>query len=470
MILKRFYETRLAQASYLVACAATGEAIVIDPNRGFDTYLEAAEEEGVRIVAVTETHIHADFLSGSRELAKLTGATLYLSDEGDAEWKYGFGENVRLVHDGDAFMIGNLKFEVVHTPGHTPEHIAFLVTDTPAGETVQSAFTGDFVFVGDVGRPDLLERAAGYEGTMEAGARRLFRSLEKFKSLPDGLLIWPAHGAGSACGKALGGVPVSTLGYEKRVNWALRIEDEQVFVNEVLAGQPEPPRYFAQMKVRNKVGPALRSDRPAPSHLGAHRLTELVEQGAIVVDARPSAEFAAGHVPGTLSIPLGKGFTNWAGWFVPYDTPFYLIAMGEAEAHEATNALAMIGLDEVAGWFAPTAVRAWAEETGRPLRVVTQIDCHDLMAEADRVQVIDVRGQTEWDDGRLPFAQHRFLGTLGKNLDDLDRERPVVVQCHSGGRSAVGCSLLLNAGFRDVRNLAGGITAYREAGYPVTGP
>lgn len=467
MILKRFYETRLAQASYLVACAATGEAIVIDPNRDFGTYLEAAEEEGVRIVAVTETHIHADFLSGSRELARLTGATLYLSDEGDADWKYGFGENVRLVHDGDVFMIGNLKFEVAHTPGHTPEHIAFLVTDTPAGDTVQSAFTGDFVFVGDVGRPDLLERAAGYEGTMEAGARRLFRSLEKFKALPDGLLIWPAHGAGSACGKALGGVPVSTLGYEKRVNWALRIEDEQTFVDEVLSGQPEPPRYFAEMKVRNKVGPAFRSDRPAPAHLGAHRLTELLEQGALVVDARPAAEYAAGHVPGTLSIPLGKSFTNWAGWFVPYDKPFYLIVANEVEAHEAANALAMIGLDEATGWFAGSAVRAWAEETGRTLRTVPQMDCCALMAEADGVQLVDVRGQTEWDEARIPFATHRFLGTLVRNLDGLDRERPVVVQCRSGGRSGIGCGLLLNQGFRDVRNLAGGISDYRDAGYPV---
>ena len=220
MLLRRFYDTKLAQASYLIGCQKTGEAIVIDANRDVAQYIVAAEEDGVRVTHVSETHIHADFVSGSRELAQRTGATLLLSDEGDDDWKYAFAaeSGATPLYDHDVFMIGNLKFEVLHTPGHTPEHIAFVVTDTPASSQPIGVVTGDFVFVGDVGRPDLLEKAAKVKGTMEAGARTLFHSLQKFKALPDHLQIWPGHGAGSACGKALGAVPMSTLGYEGIAN------------------------------------------------------------------------------------------------------------------------------------------------------------------------------------------------------------------------------------------------------------
>ena len=259
MLLKRIYDTKLAQASYLIGCAATGEAIVVDPNRDIDQYLRAAADEGLTIAVVTETHIHADFVSGSRELVERTGAQLLLSDEGDADWKYAFASaaSATLLHDGDSFMVGNLKFEVMHTPGHTPEHLTFLVTDTPATDRPMGAITGDFIFVGDVGRPDLLERAAKMQGTMEASARTLFRSLQRFKQFPDHLQIWPGHGAGSACGKALGAVPSSTLGYERFANWGLATTSEDEFVQAVLAGQPEPPKYFAEMKRINKMGPAI---------------------------------------------------------------------------------------------------------------------------------------------------------------------------------------------------------------------
>ena len=220
MIIRNFYDDKLAQASYLVGCAATGEAIVIDPLRDIQQYLDMAEAQNLRITAVTETHIHADYLSGSRELAAATGARLFLSDEGDDLWKYAYANKsgATLVKDGDVIRIGNLTLKVMHTPGHTPEHISFLLTDHPMSNEPHSLFTGDFVFVGDVGRPDLLERAANFEGTMEAGARTLFRSLRKLDELADSLLIWPGHGAGSACGKALGGSPVTTLGYERKTN------------------------------------------------------------------------------------------------------------------------------------------------------------------------------------------------------------------------------------------------------------
>jgi hydroxyacylglutathione hydrolase len=224
MILKRFYDEKLAQASYLIGCAATGESIVIDANRDVAQYVDAAAREGVKVTHVSETHIHADFVSGSLELARRTGAEMLLSDEGDAAWKYAFvnAAGATLLRGGDTFMVGNIRIDVLHTPGHTPEHLSFLITDTLATSEPMGAVTGDFLFVGDVGRPDLLERAAGIAGTMETGARTLFQSLQRFKSLPDYLQIWPGHGAGSACGKALGAVPTSTLGYERIVNWGLR--------------------------------------------------------------------------------------------------------------------------------------------------------------------------------------------------------------------------------------------------------
>ncbi|MBI4512851.1 MAG: MBL fold metallo-hydrolase, partial [Gemmatimonadetes bacterium] len=242
MIFQRFYNEGLAQASYLIGCEATGEALVIDPHRDAEQYVRAAEIQGLRIGHVTETHIHADYVSGTRELASRTGARIVLSDEGGADWKYGFTHGAVLLRDGDSFVVGRIRIDVLHTPGHTPEHLTFLVTDTAGADRPMGAFTGDFIFVSDVGRPDLLERAAGYAGTMEAGARHLYRSIQQFKGLPDYLQIWPGHGAGSACGKALGAVPQSTLGYERLFNWALRVEDEDAFVGAVLADQPEAPR------------------------------------------------------------------------------------------------------------------------------------------------------------------------------------------------------------------------------------
>ena len=266
MFLRRFFEPKLAQTSYLIGCVATGEALVIDPNRDADQYIQAAAAEGAKIRHVTETHIHADFLSGSRELGARTGATVYLSDEGDANWKYGFAgdSNVKRVKQGDRITVGNVIVEVLHTPGHTPEHLTFLVTDTAGASEPIGAATGDFVFVGDVGRPDLLERAANMKGTMAAGAKTLYESLRAFSTRPDWLQIWPGHGAGSSCGKGISAIPQSTLGYEKRFNWAFRAKGEQDFVEHVLTGQPEPPKYFAEMKRINKEGPTVLGGFPKP--------------------------------------------------------------------------------------------------------------------------------------------------------------------------------------------------------------
>ena len=268
MLLRYFYDDKLAHASYMIGCQATGEAVIVDPNRDVDMYLQAAESNSMRIVGALETHIHADFVSGSRELAERTDAALYVSDEGDENWKYLFldGYKHQLLKDGDEFFVGNIKLTVMHTPGHTPEHISFLLTDTAKTDEPVGIFTGDFVFVGDIGRPDLLEEAAGMIGTADVGARQMFRSVKRFAALPDYLQVWPAHGAGSACGKALGAVPSTTVGYEKRFSWAFQIDDEEAFVDALLAGQPEAPKYFAEMKKVNKVGPTVLHGMPTPEN------------------------------------------------------------------------------------------------------------------------------------------------------------------------------------------------------------
>jgi hydroxyacylglutathione hydrolase len=468
MLLKRFYDDRLAQASFLVGCQATGEAIVLDPNRDADQYIAAARGEGLRITHVTETHIHADFVSGSRELASRSGAKLLLSAEGGADWQYRFARDAdaTLLHDGDSFMVGNLRFDVLHTPGHTPEHLTFIVTDTPATLRPMGAFTGDFIFVGDVGRPDLLERAAHVEGTMDASARQLFRSLRRFAEQPDYLQLWPGHGAGSACGKALGAVPQTTLGYERVVNWAFGITDEDEFVRAVLAGQPEPPAYFAEMKRVNRDGPAILGAWPDPPTLDPASLRDVLASGGLVVDLRPAAAFAAGHVPGTLNIPLNKSFTNWAGSLLPYDRHTYLIVPdGAGRTADAIRALAMIGLDQVKGVFPESAISAWGKHGA--LQQVPQVDAAGLTARNGEVTVVDVRGQSEWDEGHIAGAVHIPLATLADRLDELPRDRPLVLQCQGGGRSSIASALLQANGYENVANLRGGIRAWREAGLPV---
>jgi len=467
MLLKRFYDTHLAQASYLIGCAATGEAFVIDPNRDVEQYIRAAAEEGMRITRVSETHIHADFVSGSRELAQRTGAELLLSDEGDADWKYAFAaeSGARPLHDGDKFMVGNLKFEVLHTPGHTPEHISFLVTDTPATDKPMGAITGDFIFVGDVGRPDLLEKAAKVMGTMEAGARTLFRSLQRFKQLPDYIQIWPGHGAGSACGKALGAVPFSTLGYEKIANWGLIVENEDQFVGMVLEGQPEPPKYFADMKRINKEGPRPLGGFHRPALLPANAIDDLLRERKIIVDMRPALDFAAGHIPGTINIPLNRSFNTWAGWLIPFDSEFYLIDSGGID--EAVRDLGMIGLDFVAGYFDADVIDAWIEP-GRELGTVHQISADELASymKRDAVTVVDVRGRAEWEAGHLPGVPNMPVGYLSEHIGEISQAKPLVLHCQTGARSAIAASLLQASGFTNVMNLTGGYSAWISEDLP----
>ncbi|EPE63203.1 metallo-beta-lactamase superfamily protein [Exiguobacterium sp. S17] len=457
MLLRYFYDQKLAQASYMVGCQMTGEAVVIDPARNITPYLQEAEKEGMTIVATAETHIHADFVSGSLELAKRTGSTAYLSDEGDASWKYAFAKDIdsKLVKDGDTFKVGNVTLEVMHTPGHTPEHISFLLYDRNQTQPM-GIFTGDFVFVGDIGRPDLLEEAAGVKGTTAIGAEQMFHSLNKFKALPDFVQVWPGHGAGSACGKALGAIPTSTVGYEKATNWALQMTDKDAFIKELTTDQPEPPNYFAMMKKVNKEGIQVTNEIARPEVVGTDRLDTLVE-ATQVVDTRRGEDFAQGHVPGTINIPYNTKFVSWAGWLVNFDKDITLIASAE-DVEEVQTDLQSIGLDRLR-FIVPV------EELGQELLTETYTDVTAEQAiesaEKNDVFVLDVRNATEWTASHYDNAERILLGKLMRDHDGLPTDKTIAVHCASGVRSRMAASVLQSLGYKDIQNILGGYAAMK---------
>ena len=469
MLFVRLFDEPLAQASYLIGCSASGEAVVVDPNRDASQYIATAEAQGLRITAVTETHIHADFVSGARELAARTGATMYLSAAGPPEWQYRFGRErgVVLLADRDSFRVGQVELRAVHTPGHTPEHLSFLVTDTASAHEPMGIMTGDFVFVNDVGRPDLLEKAAHRAGTADIGARQLFHSLEWFKTLPDHLQIWPGHGAGSACGKGMSAVPQSTVGYERRFNWAFEVTDEAEFVRRVLEGQPEPPRYFGQMKQVNRDGPPILGAITMPERVAEHRLPALLASGTTIVDTRPAADFGTSHIPGTLNIPYNKSFTTWAGSLLSYQRDFYLLvdASRTGTLERIVQSLLMIGLDRVSGYFGAEALALWRQE-GRQTGQVAQMSVTDLAQKRGGLLVLDVRGRNEWDAGHIPGAVHIPLAELADRLPELPKDQPIAVHCQGGGRSAIAASLLQAAGHPEVSNLTGGFGDWSRTGLP----
>ncbi|MEO7217778.1 MAG: MBL fold metallo-hydrolase [Gemmatimonadaceae bacterium] len=347
MIFRRFYDDALAQASYMIACEQTAEAVVIDPNLDLGTYLDAARATGVRITEVTETHIHADFASGSRALAAATGARLNVSAEGGIEWQYGFAHEpgVRLLREGDVIEVGMVRLVARHTPGHTPEHLSFLVTDTARSEEPLGALTGDFIFVGDVGRPDLLERAAGKVGTMDDAARSLYASIKSFAQLPDYLQIWPGHGAGSACGKAMSSASQSTLGYERIANWAFAPMSESDFIERVLDGQPAAPPYFGAMKVRNRDVPTPRPHELARK-IAADQLASLIAAHTVaVIDVRNKDEWTSGHIDGAVLIPLPE-FHNRLDE-IPRDRPVLVLCEHGSRSAAAAATLDAWGFDDV---------------------------------------------------------------------------------------------------------------------------
>lgn len=459
MFFQHIYDKSLAQGSYLVGCQATGEAIVIDAKRDIDTYLEIAQQNNLRITHITETHIHADFLSGSRELAAVTGAGMYLSDEGGDSWQYLFPHEG--LKDGDIIKVGNLSLKVMHTPGHTPESISFLLTDHPATDEPVMVFTGDFVFVGDIGRPDLLEKAAGLVGTKEVGAKQMFQSLKKFAALPECVQVWSAHGAGSACGKALGAVHSSTVGYEKIRNWAFRFgEDEQGFTDYLLADQPEPPKYFAMMKYLNKVNRPLLVEVPKHPELTKEQFLSAYNKGIKLIDTRHKTEFAAGYIPGSINIQNNNSFSTWMGWLLNYQEQFMVVADAD-QMEDVTRKLMRIGMDNLYGFISDVT------ETGVGLEKADVIDLETFASfiGKNNVQIVDVRGESEYKARHIDGADHVFVGTLRDNLDKISREKQVVIHCQAGDRSTIAYSLLKKHGFKDVKNYAGGMKEWNEKAF-----
>jgi|SRR5690625_278183 len=450
MFFKHVYDESLAQGSYLIGCQVTGESIVIDAKRDIDTYLEIAEKENLKITHIAETHIHADYLSGSLELAAVTGGDLYLSDEGGEDWQYEF-PHIGL-KDKDVIKVGNLSLEVMHTPGHTPESISFILTDHPASDKPVMVFTGDFLFVGDVGRPDLLEEAAGIKGTAIPGAEQLFDSLKKFAELPDYVQIWPAHGAGSACGKALGAVANSTIGYEKIRNWAFQHDDKQEFVEDLLKDQPEPPKYFAMMKHLNKRKRPLLVEVPKHPILTNEQFLSAYNKGMTIIDARTRDRFMRGFVPKSLNIEGGKSFSTWMGWTLNYEEQFIIIA-DEEQREDLTRKLMRIGMDNIYGFF------SGIHELELELDTVELIHYEEVKSAIgkDDIQIIDARSKNEYKEYHIPGADNIFVGTIGDHLDKVDKEKQLIIYCQSGTRTTVANSVLRKNGFENIKFYEGGM-------------
>jgi hydroxyacylglutathione hydrolase len=461
MFFQHIYDKSLAQASYFIGCQKAGVAAVIDAKRDVDTYIEIAKQNNMKITHIFETHIHADFLTGSRELAALTGADMYLSDEGGEGWEYEFPH--KGVKDKDVIKLGNLLFEILHTPGHTPESISLLLTDTPASMEPVMLFTGDFVFVGDVGRPDLLEKAAGMKGTQEAGAKQMYDSIKKFDALSDFIQVWPGHGAGSACGKSLGSVPSTTVGYEKARNWAFQYDkDEKGFIKYLLTDQPEPPKYFAKMKSLNKIERPLLTAVPKLKQLSAAELKEAIAKGIKVIDARTKTDFAAGFIPGSINIEGNNSFATWAGWFLNYEEQFILLA-DESQLDDLTRKLMRIGLDNIYGYIPST--NSWLESGGslEKAKVITLAEFKPMLTDKD-LEIIDVRNATEFNAGHIAGAKHVFVGTILDNLDKISKDKKVVIHCQSGARAAIAYSLLAKKGYKNVLNYSGGMSEWINEG------
>ena len=458
MLLERFYDEDLAQASYLVGCQATGEAIVIDPRRDVRDYLELAAGHGMRITAVAETHIHADYLSGTREISRATGATAYVSGEGGQDWQYGF-EAERL-RDGDVVAIGNVRIEARHTPGHTPEHLVFLVTDGAFSEDPGYMFSGDFTFAGDLGRPDLLDEAADGDDTRFEAARQMYTSLRNvLLTLPDHVQVFPAHGAGSACGKSLGALPSTTVGYERLNAWwgpYVASGDQDGFVEQLLDGQPDAHAYFSRMKRENRDGPAMLGDLEPLSELDSTQARAWVEAGdAVLVDTRPPQDVRRGTVPGSLAIPAAGKTASWGAW--AYDpeseeTPLVLLAIDQDEADHVRDHLVRVGIDHYRGFI--TSLDGFDVAPSRT------VSASELDAMPDPT-VVDVRGTGEYEDGHVPGAEHVSAGRVLWQRDELPHDKPVVTYCQSGARNIVAAQALRRAGV-DVIELEGSYAGWLE--------
>lgn len=462
LIFESIYTDGLAQISYLVGDSKAAVAAVIDPRRDIGIYLEMAREQGLRIGYVIETHIHADFASGAQALAARTGAELVGGRSDD----YGF--TLRQAADGEVLELGQVSLEIVHSPGHTPEHISLLLRDSQQGDEPFALFTGDTLFNLDVGRPDLL----GEDSTKRLAAQLYGTLFTRYVPLGERIEIYPCHGAGSACGKSIGDRRHSTLGNELLFNPALnQPRSEAEFVDWLLADMPEPPRHYARLKKLN-ARPATGTEGPRlPLPLAPDEFRQRSEDRKAVqlVDLRSILAFGGGHVPGALNIALQNEFVNWAGWMLDDQRPIYLIGENAAQIRQATLQLYRIGLDRVEG-FLRNGMTDW-QNAGLPLERIGQWTVHELEARRDRpeVQVLDVRTPGEVEQGRVPGAQHAFVAHLPEGLERLDRDKTIATYCGSGYRASIAASILKREGFREVVNIPGSWNAWQTHELPVQG-
>ncbi|MDG0847502.1 persulfide dioxygenase-sulfurtransferase CstB [Staphylococcus equorum] len=442
MFFKQFYDNHLSQASYLVGCQRTGEAIVIDPVRDLTKYMEVADGEGFKITQAAETHIHADFASGIRDVQERLNANIYVSGEGDDQLSYkNMPEHTNFVENQDIIQVGNIKLEVLHTPGHTPESISFLLTDEGGGSSVpMGLFSGDFIFVGDIGRPDLLEKSVQMEGTTEIGAKQMYQSIEGVKNLPDYIQIWPGHGAGSPCGKALGAIPMSTLGYEKINNWAFNVTDESKFVETLTSNQPAPPHHFAQMKKINQFG--MNMYQP-------YDVFPSLDNARIAFDLHSKEAFHGGHTEGTINIPYNQNFINQIGWYLDYENSIDLIG-DKSTVEQAAHTLQLIGFDNVAGYRLPKS------------EILTQ-SIHSVDMTGKEEYILDVRNEEEWNNGHLDQAVNIPHGKLLNENIPFNKEDKIYVHCQSGVRSSIAVGILENKGFENVVNIREGYQDFPES-------
>ena len=462
MEVKQLYLGCLAQASYIVG--SEGEACVIDPRRDVDVYLDEARDRGWTIRHVVETHVHADFVSGHRELAAATGATIHVSRAADAGYPHD------PLAEGTEIPVGKARLRVLETPGHTPDSICLLLVG-PGDDAPSAVFTGDTLFIGDVGRPDLAA-AAGRSAAKPAAsaaeqAGALYDSLHrKLLTLPDAVVVYPGHGAGSMCGRNLSTETVSTIGEQRRMNYALQPMSRESFVAMMTTDLPEIPAYFGRDVEANREGPALLSEIAPPEPLDPDAVARRQGAGAVVLDTRSSAAFGAGHVPGSIHIGLDGQFASWAGTILPASTPLVLVADGEDRIAEASTRLARVGLERVAGYL-DGGIAAWSA-LGFPLSRTEQITVQELAArlEEGSCRLIDVRRPPEWTAGHIGPAAPRPLADLARSPAAGEAASPLAVICAGGYRSSIAASLLERAGARHVSNVVGGMAAWNAAGLP----
>lgn len=460
LVFEPFYTDGLAQISYLIGDSKAAVAAVIDPRRDIDIYLQMAKARGLRIAYAIETHIHADFVSGAQALAKRTGAQIIGGRADNYEFE------LRQVSGGETIELGQATLQVMHTPGHTPEHISLQLFDAQQGDQPIALFTGDTLFNLDVGRPDLLG-----EGSERKLAGALYHTLfDHYLPLGDRIEIYPCHGAGSACGKSIGDRRHSTLGSERLFNPALREQrSEDEFIDWLLADMPEPPRHYARLKQLNVRSAVQMEGASLPPPLAPSEFETLAARGMQVVDVRSILAFGGGHVPGAINIALRNEFVNWAGWMLDDARPILLVGESADDVHQAVTQLYRIGLDDIRGYLR-NGMTDW-QNAALPLNRLQEWTVHELNArrEAPDVQVLDVRSPQEVAAGRVPGARHIFVAHLADRLNELDPDKTTVTYCGSGYRASIAASILKKAGFRDVANVPGSWMAWKAANLPVPG-